>query len=371
MEEICLSGNTLGVEAGEGLGEWLAGCEKIRVVDLSDIFTGRLITEIPLALTAICTALKDKTSLREINLSDNAFGGRSVDPLVPLLSQNTHIQVVRLNNNGMGPEGGKVVASALLSSAQLSQSKGVKSNLRVVVCGRNRLENGSAPTWAEAFAAHGTLEEVKMPQNGIRMEGIVALAHGLAKCPGLKIVDMQDNCFSDDGGKAGNLAWAAGLRLWTGLRELNLSDCVLASGDGDWEVPRVVEELGEGSNPGLRKLWLQNDNLGVEAFEVLAKGIEGGLMGGLRVLDLMDNDVDVEEEGEEVVGRLRAAMKGRKGRFLATDEDEDVSDDEEEEEEEEMEVEDPEKKKDEEKPQESQSIGDKLAVLMKKVTLSS
>ena len=146
------------------------------MADFADIFTSRLITEIPQALSAICDALKDKTSLVEINLSDNAFGGRSVDPMVPFLTTNRSFQILKLNNNGLGPAGGEIIANALLKSAELSRAEGKPSNLRVVICGRNRLENGSAPAWAAAFAAHGGLEEVRMPQNGIRMRGYVVEA---------------------------------------------------------------------------------------------------------------------------------------------------------------------------------------------------
>src|SRR5262249_55102258 len=98
IEEIHLGGNTLGVDASLAFAEFLEKATSLKVrkfgfiplitsylahlaqqiANFADIFTGRLITEIPLALTAICSALKDKTSLVEINLSDNAFGGRSV-----------------------------------------------------------------------------------------------------------------------------------------------------------------------------------------------------------------------------------------------------------------------------------------------------
>ncbi|KAL1724614.1 hypothetical protein EV714DRAFT_278494, partial [Schizophyllum commune] len=92
IEEIHLGGNTVGIEAAQALAEFLSKATSIKVADFADIFTGRLITEIPPALSAICDALIDKTSLVEINLSDNAFGGRSVDPMVPFLTQNRSFQ---------------------------------------------------------------------------------------------------------------------------------------------------------------------------------------------------------------------------------------------------------------------------------------
>ena len=75
-------------------------------MNFADIFTGRLTTEIPPALSAICDALKDRTSLVELNLSDNTFGSRSVDPIVPFLTHNRSFRIFKLNNNGLGPEGG-------------------------------------------------------------------------------------------------------------------------------------------------------------------------------------------------------------------------------------------------------------------------
>ena len=65
------------------------------------------------ALSAICDALIGKPTLVEIDLSDNAFGGRSVDPLVPFLSTARPLRVLKLNNNGLGPAGGAVIADAL------------------------------------------------------------------------------------------------------------------------------------------------------------------------------------------------------------------------------------------------------------------
>jgi hypothetical protein len=77
------------------------------------------------------------------------------------------------------------------------------SNLRTIICDRDRLEDSSAPAWAEAFAVHGTLVEVglRMPQNGcIRMAGSVALAEGLgAKNAALEVLDLRDNTFSQPG----------------------------------------------------------------------------------------------------------------------------------------------------------------------------
>ena len=286
-----------------------------KVANFADIFTGRLISEIPLALQAICDALIDKTSLVEINLSDNAFGGRSVEPMVPFLTNNRSFQILRLNNNGLGPAGGAVIANALRQSALLSKAEGKKSNLRVVICGRNRLENGSAEAWAEAFAAHGTLEEVRMVQNGIRMEGITHLARGLAQNPNIQHIDLQDNTFTVDGELSGVAAWTEALDSWPHLHTLNLSDCVLSA---DGEVPTLIESLAKGSNPKLHTLQLQNNNLETQSFAVLSNAISQGLK-NLMALELQWNDV---EEDDEHLENLALSLKQRGGKLFASDEEE-------------------------------------------------
>ncbi|KAH9179371.1 hypothetical protein EDB89DRAFT_1842547 [Lactarius sanguifluus] len=320
LEEIHLCGNTIGVGAAQALAEVLNKASKIKVVDFADIFTGRLITEIPIALTAICDSLIDKAHLIEINLSDNAFGGRSVDPIVPFLSRNPSFQIFRLNNNGLGPDGGAVIANALRDNAAVRKVIPIegRSSLRTIICGRNRLEDGSAPAWAEAFAAHGTLVEVRMPQNGIRMDGSVALAEGLAKNAALEVLDLQDNTLS----QPGDQAFAAALSSWPDLHTLNLSDCILSE---EGEIPRVIDTLAKGSNPLLRTLQLQNNNLDNATVSVLAEAIGTHLKIVTRI-EFQENDA---EEDKEATITLIENLTARGGKFVFSDEEEEEEEEEE------------------------------------------
>ena len=250
-----------------------------------------------------------------------------MDPMVPFLTQNRSFQILRLNNNGLGPAGGQVIANALLASAKLSKAEGKKSNLKTLICGRNRLENGSASEWAEAFAEHGSLVEVRMVQNGIRMDGITALARGLAKCPDIEYIDLQDNTFTVDGELTGVEAWAEALASWPSLHTLNLSDCVLSA---EGEVPEIINALCLGSNPKLHTLQLQNNNLETRAFAVLAGAASKGLQ-NLKTLELQWNDI---EEDDEHLEKLSLTLKQRGGKLFASDEDEEEEEEEEEKEEE-------------------------------------
>lgn len=362
IEEIHFGGNTIGVEASLALAEFLEKTKALKIADFADIFTGRLIDEIPQALSAICDALKDKTSLVEINLSDNAFGGRSVDPIVPFLINNRSFQVFKLNNNGLGPAGGAVIANALTESARLSKKEGSASNLRTVICGRNRLEDGSASAWAAAFREHGGLKEIRMPQNGIRMDGISALVRGISECKNLEYLDLQDNTFSEPGSKT----MAGVLDQWPNLHTLNLSDCVLAE---EGALSPVVEKLVEGSNPQLHTLLLQNNNFESATFSLLGQNIDSGL-GALKRLELQWNEVEEDDEGLALLSRV---LKQRGGKLVTEDEEESEEEKDEDEKEENAAVE----KKEEESADaaSAKSILDKandaLADLMSKVSIGS
>lgn len=334
-----------------------------QIADFADIFTGRLIDEIPAALSAICDALKDKTSLVEINLSDNAFGGRSVDPIVPFLTTNRSFEIFRLNNNGLGPAGGAVIANALLESARLSKKEGKPSNLRTVVCGRNRLEDGSASAWADAFAAHGGLKEIRMPQNGIRMDGISSLLRGISECKDLEYLDLQDNTF----GELGSETMAGVLDKWPSLHTLNLSDCHLAE---EGAVSEVVTALNTGTSPKLHTLLLQNNNFDMETYSIFAQNIDSALK-ALKLLEVQWNEIEEDDEGLVLLSRV---LKSRGGKLVTEDEDEEEK---EEEKEPEKEPDEEEQKEDttEQKPPTAKSIldeaSDALADLLGKVSLGS
>lgn len=264
--------------------------------------------------------MKDKTSLVEINLSDNAFGGRSVDPIVPFLVNNRSFQIFRLNNNGLGPAGGAVIADALFESAQRSKKEGKPSNLRTVICGRNRLEDGSADHWSKAFAAHAGLVEIRMPQNGIRPDGIASLIRGIAACKNLKHLDLQDNTFSEIGSET----MTQELRAWPELETLNLSDCHLVE---EGNASDVVETLSGGSNPKLQLLQLQNNNLDTQSFAYLAEHTEVHLP-ALKQVELQWNEI---EDDDEHVATLRNLLKKRGGKLVVDDDEEEEEGDEEEE----------------------------------------
>ncbi|KAM0756441.1 putative Ran GTPase activator [Meredithblackwellia eburnea MCA 4105] len=331
VEEVRFGGNTLGIDACKGVGDALSTKTSLKTADFSDIFTGRLISEIPQSLRSLCDSLLHLPSLVSLDLSDNAFGGRSVEPMLELISSHVGLKVLKLNNNGMGPAGGTEIANALLANANKAKKEGRKPNLQTIICGRNRLENGSAPFFAAAFAALGSLVEVRMPQNGIRMEGIEAIAKGLRKNPDLEILDLQDNTATERGSRA----IAGALSFWPKLHTLNLSDCLLRPRGG----LSIMRSLSSGSNPKLATLKLQSNELDPVAVTELSVAIKLHLP--LLVALELNGNYGESEEDECYVAVKEALEKWDHGDALdELDELEERDEEEEEEEEEEIESED-------------------------------
>ncbi|GAA5829592.1 hypothetical protein JCM5353_006801 [Sporobolomyces roseus] len=357
LQEVRFGGNTLGVDACQGVAKVIEKKKGLKIADFSDIFTGRLISEIPQSLRALCTSLLTLPNLTSLDLSDNAFGGRSAEPMLEFIANAPALEVLKLNNNGMGPAGGEMIAGALLDNAKKAEREGKKSSLRVLVCGRNRLENGSSKAFAEAYAALGTLREVRMPQNGIRMEGIEAIVKGLQQCKDLEYLDLQDNTATEKGSRA----IAKSLPSWPKLNTLNLSDCLLRPKGG----LSIMNTLLTSSSPSLRVLKLQSNELSSPSILVLAEAIDKYLGEKLECLELNGNYG--EEEDECYVKIKEALAKWEKEDVLdELDELEEFEEEEEEEDEEEEEASEEESEKKEETVEEKKEEED-LAGLMDKV----
>jgi hypothetical protein len=136
-----------------------------------------------------------------------------------------------------------------------------------------------------------------MPQNGIRMEGIEALARGLAQCPNLEHLDLQDNTAA----RKGTRAIVARLHAWPQLRHLNLSDCLLGKAGGI----ALASRLQDGSNPLLESLKLQYNEMDKRTFEILAVAVAQHLK-DLEVLELNGNQVD---EDDDAIEQIKNALK--------------------------------------------------------------
>ncbi|XP_063987105.1 ran GTPase-activating protein 1 [Diachasmimorpha longicaudata] len=270
MGYLDLEGNTLGADAAKAVSKALEthGSHLKRAL-WKDMFTGRMKTEIPKALEYLGDGLnRAGARLVELDLSDNAFGPIGVQGLAAFLRSSTcyTLQELRLNNNGLGIAGGKMLAKALLDCHVNSSKEGKPLALRVFIAGRNRLENEGATALAGVFEKLGSLEEVVMPQNGIYHPGVSALANALSNNPGLRILNLNDNTV----GPKGAQALADVLHNFKSLEYLNLGDCLLKTRG----ALLIADALGiQGNHISLTELNLSFNEIRPRAAESLARAV--------------------------------------------------------------------------------------------------
>ena len=215
------------------------------------------------------------------------------------------LQHLILNNNGLGPHAGILIADALsdLHAKKEEARKAGKSvpDLETVICGRNRLENGSMLAWARAYSLHTGVKEVKMVQNGIRQEGIsLLLTNGLRHTKGIKVLDLQDNTFTIMGAKA--LATVA--PGWTDIQELGVGDSLLSAKGG----VVVANALAKGGNKKLETLRLQYNDITAKGLEAFANAAKVALP-ALKKIELNGNKFS---EGDQSIMILKELLEERK-----------------------------------------------------------
>ncbi|KAF5292137.1 hypothetical protein FQA39_LY14092 [Lamprigera yunnana] len=322
LECLNLEGNTLGVDAARAIAKALEMRPKLKRALWKDLFTGRMKTEIPKALQFLGNGLvKADARLTELDLSDNAFGPIGVEGLASLLRSSTcyALEKLRLNNNGLGITGGKLLASALTDCYNCSKQQGTPLCLKVFVAGRNRLENDGAKALAQVFKIIGTLEEVAMPQNGIYHVGIKALCDAFICNTNLQILNLNDNTIGPQGA---NEIRKILLHLQK-LKIINFGDCLLKT--------KGALRLAEG---------LKTDHNNLE--ELILGFNEIGLKGGIAIANAMNNKfklknllLDGNSFNSEARKQIEETFKsiGGDSTLLSIDECESEEDDEESEEE--------------------------------------
>jgi Ran GTPase-activating protein 1 len=316
VEEVRFLGNTLGIGACEAIAEVLKTKKNLQIANFADIFTGRLLNEIPQALDALLQALLTLTRLHTVNLNDNAFGLNTQAPLVAFLSKHTPLEHLILNNNGLGPHAGVLIADALTELAAKKVAANAKP-LRTVICGRNRLENGSMEAWAKAYAAHNQVIHIKMVQNGIRQEGITHLiTNGLLYLKELEVLDLQDNTFTALGGAA----LAKVIPAWSGLKELGVGDCLLGARGG----VMLGKALSAGKNSSIEVLRLQFNDINSKGVEALAEALKS--LPSLRRVELNGNKFTEDDENVEQIKVALDTFREKNGPAKGDDEDEENPD---------------------------------------------
>ncbi|EGT56660.1 hypothetical protein CAEBREN_04174 [Caenorhabditis brenneri] len=243
MKALELRGNTLGIEAGKEIAKALETHPELERCLWSDLFTGRLKHEIPPILEALGRGMiKAGAKIKELDLSDNAFGPIGADALKEFLESPSafSLEVLKLNNNGLGV-GGKQIAESLTECLRKSIAVGGESRLRLktFIAGQNRLETPGAHALAATFKSLETVEWFDVRQNGIHEEGIRAIVAALKYNRNLRHLWLEDNTVLPKGAKA----LARTLESWPKLEVLNLSDCLIRDAGCNYVVDHLNPQL--------------------------------------------------------------------------------------------------------------------------------
>ncbi|XP_026021400.1 ran GTPase-activating protein 1 isoform X1 [Astatotilapia calliptera] len=359
LQALRLEGNTVGVEAAQAIAKALETKSALMRCYWSDMFTGRLRSEIPPSLNSLGDALMlAGARLTVLDLSDNAFGPDGVKGIENLLKSSTcyTLQELRLNNCGMGIGGGKILAASLIYNHKKSSAVGSPLSLKVFVAGRNRLENDGATALAQAFKLMGSMEEVHMPQNGINHAGVTALAEAMQHNPGLRILNLNDNTFTEKGA----MAMAQALKHLRSIQVINFGDCLVRPEGAKAIAVSVSEGL-----PILKELNLSYGEITEDAALVVAQAVKD--KDQLEKLDLNGNCI-----GEDGCRALKVAMEAMNMSELLgslsedegepeDDDDEEDEDDDEEEDDDEDDVDEEEVEEEEEEEEEEESTGNKFS----------
>ena len=327
ISKIDLSGNTLGIEASKEIATTIINNESIyknlKEINFADLYTSRLVDEVVESLQHLLPALLKCPNLYIVNLSDNAFGLRTIDSLESYIANATSLEHLILSNNGMGPFAGERIGKALfhLSKNKLNLTPPAPL-LNTFICGRNRLENGSSLYLAIGLKAHADgLKVVKLYQNGIRPRGIMNLIHyGFKYNTQLQILDLQDNTLT----KTASLMLAENLPIWKDvLVELNLNDCLLKRDGADAifdiftkekfiklkalkvEYNEIVQSTIEEklitalNNKNLPELSILQINGNILDEDSEALDTLQGMFDDLEIDDLEEEDSDAEDESDD------------------------------------------------------------------------
>ena len=112
ITEVVLSLNSYSVEACGVVAELISHYPSITSADLSDMFTGRLRSEVVESMQVLSSSFAAQ-SLQYLDVSNNAFGPDGVRSFQSLLESANNLVELHINNNGLGPMGAELVAQGI------------------------------------------------------------------------------------------------------------------------------------------------------------------------------------------------------------------------------------------------------------------
>uniref|UniRef100_A0AAY5L9H0 Ran-GTPase activating protein 1 C-terminal domain-containing protein n=1 Tax=Esox lucius TaxID=8010 RepID=A0AAY5L9H0_ESOLU len=218
LRALRLEGNTLGVEAARAIAKALESKDQLQSCHWSDMFTGRLRSEIPNALRSLGSALMTAGArLTELDLSDNAFGPDGVKSIETLLKSSACHSL---------REGALAMAQALrhLRSVQ-------------VINFGDCLVRSEGAIAISAVLREGLpiLKELNLSFGEITEAAALVVAQAVQDKPHMEKLDLNGNCLGEEGCEA----------LKETMENMDLADLLGSLSDDEGEPDEDDEEEEE------------------------------------------------------------------------------------------------------------------------------
>ncbi|XP_065684825.1 ran GTPase-activating protein 1 isoform X3 [Hydra vulgaris] len=300
LQALRLEGNTLGLEAAIVIADALKSKKEFEMALWSDMYTGRLRSEIPPSLERLGDGIITAgAKLSVLDLSDNAFGPDGVKGIKNLLTSEAcyNLKTLKLNNNGLGIGGGKILADAFITCHNSSKLTRTPFALKVFISGRNRLENEGAKALSEAFKI------ININDNTCTESGAKALAKCIPSLLNLETLNVGDCLLKDSGALA--LAGALNAKM-TNLKEIILSFNEIRR-DGGLAIAKSMA-----NKEALQMLNLDGNQLGDSIKEIKRLMTD---IGNVQALGSFEDNEEPDDDEDE---------KSRESDISGEDTDEDI-----------------------------------------------
>ena len=286
-------------EAGEALASVILHNMELEELHLSGNNLGE-------GMLIVTKALQQILSLKSLDLGYNNISKEVSDELALAIAANEQLEEVRLYNTNL-----KSLSVVIL------QSLSNISTLKYLNINNNQITKEAGEALASVIMYNTGLQELYLRNNNLG-EGMLKVAKALQHITSLKLLNLGDNCISNEVSKE----LAVALKSSQNLEKLWLYDCNLKLSAIDIlqslsiistlhllniNDSQITEEAGEAlasvimCNTGLQELYLRNNNLG-EGMLKVAKALQH--ITSLKLLNLGDNYIS-----NEISKELAVALK--------------------------------------------------------------
>ncbi|XP_058137752.1 leucine-rich repeat-containing protein 74B isoform X2 [Dasypus novemcinctus] len=256
--ELNLPHRGLGPQGARALASALASSPSIKRLNLRDNGLCEA------GAKALAAALS-KSSLCDVDLSENHLGVVGARALCAALGENPALQKVQLAGNGLEEQAAGCLAELLV----------LHTSLQFLDLSYNKLNDQAGEILGPALAENTGLTELNISWNHLRGPGAVAFARGLEANIFLKVLDISYNGFGNPGASAVGEA----LRTNNVLEELNIGNNRISA------VGALGLGLGLQVNQTLRILVVSRNPMRSEGCFGILKAVQDNPASALELLD--------------------------------------------------------------------------------------